>query len=215
MSLTLYYHPLSSFCQKVLSALYEADTPFAPHLVDFGDAGAAAAFRSMWPIGKFPVLRDEARDRVVPESSVIIEYLARHYPGGATLVPAGADGARVVRAKDRFFDLNVQVPMQQIVADRLVPEAERRPNLVAQHRAMLETAYGLIDRDMAERTWAVGERFTMADCAAAPALSYADRVAPIGAQHPHTRRYLGRLKARPSFARAEREAAPYLHMFPV
>jgi len=214
MSLTLYYHPLSSFCQKVLIALYEADTPFAPHLVDFGDTESARQFRALWPVGRFPVLRDAERDRLVPESSVIIEYLARHYPGSAALVPDDADVARVVRAKDRFFDLNVQVPMQQIVGDRLVPEDERRPRVVADGRAMLETAYGLIERDMAERTWAMGERFTMADCAAAPALSYADRVAPIGAQHPHTRRYLERLKARPSFARAEREAEPFFHMFP-
>lgn len=214
MSLTLYYHPLSSFCQKVLVALYEAETPFAPHLVDFGDGESARAFRALWPVGRFPVLRDDARDRLVPESSVIIEYLSRHYPGGAHLIPTDEGAARAVRAKDRFFDLHLQVPMQQIVGDRLAPGAEQRPRIVAQHRAMLETAYGLIERDMTARTWAVGEQFSMADCAAAPALAYAHRVVPIGEAFSATRRYLDRLKARPSFARAEREALPFRHLFP-
>jgi glutathione S-transferase len=213
MTLTLYYHPLSSYCQKVLVALYEADTPFAPHLVDLANAQEADALRRLSPLGRFPVLRDAARDRVVPESTVIIEYLARHYPGGAALIPADPDRARVVRAIDRFFDLHVMTPMQQIVFDRLKPEARKDPHAVAAARAALETAYGLIERDVVQ-TWAAGEAFTMADCAAAPSLAYADRVHPIGTQFPLTGRYLGRLKARHSFARTEREAQPYFHNFP-
>src|SRR5229473_1099674 len=100
MSLKLYFHPLSSFCQKVLVALYENDTPFEPHLVDLGDAAASAALKKMWPIGKFPVLRDDARDRTIPESSIIIEYLAQHYPGRTQLVPADMDLARQMRLRD-------------------------------------------------------------------------------------------------------------------
>ena len=213
MTLTLYYHPLSSYCQKVLVALYEADTPFAPHLVDLGNASESEALRRLSPLGRFPVLVDAARDRVVPESTVIIEYLARHYPGGAALIPADMDRARVVRAIDRFFDLHVMTPMQQIVFDRLKPEARKDPHSVAAARAALETAYSLMER-AGGQTWAVGEAFTMADCAAAPSLAYADRVHPIGPQFEKTARYLKRLKARPSFARAEREAQPFFHNFP-
>jgi glutathione S-transferase len=214
MSLTLYYHPLSSYCQKVLVALYEAGAPFAPHLVDLGDPAQAAALRTHWPLGKFPVLRDDARDRTVPESSVIIEYLARHYPGGSALVPTHEGAARAVRACDRFFDLHVMTPMQQIVADRIRPDGEKFPRSVIEARAALEAAYGVVERAISGRTWATGEAFTMADCAAAPSLAHADRVAPLGERFPLTRRYLERLRARPSFARAEREATPYFHMFP-
>ena len=103
MSLKLYFHPLSSFCQKALIALYENDTPFEPHIVDLGDERSSAAFKKIWPIGKFPVLRDDARDRTIPESSIIIEYLAQHYPGGTRLVPADADLAWQTRLRDRFY----------------------------------------------------------------------------------------------------------------
>src|ERR1700704_147574 len=112
MALTLYFHPLSSFCQKALVALYENDTPFTPHIVDLGDECARAAFLKIWPIGKFPVLRDDANDRTIPESSIIIEYLAQHYPGRTPLVPADADLARQTRLRDRFYDLYVNMPMQ-------------------------------------------------------------------------------------------------------
>ena len=124
MSLHLYFHPLSSFCQKVLIALYENDTPFEGHVVDLGDETQRTDFKKIWPIGKFPVLRDEAARRTVPESSIIIEYLSQHYPGKTELVPADADLARETRMRDRFFDLYVQVPMQKIVGDRLRPAGQ-------------------------------------------------------------------------------------------
>jgi glutathione S-transferase len=111
MSLELYFHPLSSFCQKVLIALYENDTPFAPHIVDLFDPAASANLKAMWPIGKFPVLRDRAKDRIVPETSIIIEYLGQHYPGRTQFVPTDADLARETRLRDRFYDLHVNVPM--------------------------------------------------------------------------------------------------------
>ena len=214
MSLRLYSHPLSSFCQKVLIALYENATPFEQHVVLFEDEASAAALRKLWPIGKIPVLRDDARERTVPESSTIIEYLAQHYPGPVQLVPADADQARQTRLRDRFYDLYVQGPMQKIVGDRLRPEGQRDPYGVEQARAQLETAYRIVDEDMATRTWAMGDSFTMADCAAGPALYYANLVAPLVGAHPHVTAYLNRLAGRPSFSRAIEEAGPYRARFP-
>lgn len=214
MSLKLYFHPLASFCQKVLVAFYENDIPFEPHLVDLGDPASRDAFCSIWPIGKMPVLCDSARDRIVPESSIIIEYLVDHYPTKMPLIPLGADLARQTRLRDRFYDLYVEEPMQKIVGDRLRPEGAHDPFGVAQARAQLRTAYEMIEHDMRSRTWAMGEAFTMADCAAAPALFYADLVEPIGADHPQTAAYRDRLMARPSYARVLAEAEPYMKMFP-
>jgi glutathione S-transferase len=214
MSLKLYFHPLSSFCQKVLIAFYENDTPFEPHIVDLADETSSAEFKKIWPIGKFPVLRDDARDRTVPESSIIIEYLAQHYPGRTQLVPADVDLARQMRMRDRFFDLYVNVPMQKIVTDRLRPEGKHDAHGVEEAKKLLQTAIGMIDQDMATKTWAMGDAFGMADCAAAPALFYADKVMPLGDTHKNTARYLGRLMQRPSFARVIKEAEPYFALFP-
>ena len=214
MSLTLYFHPLSSFCHKALIALYENDTPFAPHIIDMADAASAAELTAVWPIGKFPVLRDAARDRIVPESSIIIEYLDQYYPGSTRLVPADADRARETRLRDRFYDLYVNVPMQKIVTDRLRPAGRNEPHGVAEARVRLRTAIGMVDQDMAAKTWAMGDAFSMADCAAAPGLFYANRVISFGADHRHAAAYLDRLMARPSYARALAEAQPYFANFP-
>jgi glutathione S-transferase len=214
MSLTLHFHPLSSFCQKALTALYENDTPFDRHIVDLMDEASSAAFRKIWPIGKFPVLRDEARDRTIPESSIIIEYLAQHYPGKTQLVPADAELARQTRLRDRFFDLYVNMPMQKVVTDKLRPEGKNDSYGVEEAMARLQTACRMVDEDMAARTWAMGEDFTMADCAAAPALFYADQLMPFAGVYKHAAVYLDRLKARPSFARALEEAQPYWALFP-
>jgi glutathione S-transferase len=214
MSLTLYFHPLASFCQKVLIALYENDTPFEPHLVDLGDATSSAGFKKLWPIGKMPVLRDEAGDRTIPESSIIIEYLAQHYPGRTRLVPEDPDLARQTRLRDRFYDLYVQEPMQKVVTDRLRPAGANDPFGVQQATTLLQTAYGMIDQEMATRTWAMGDEFGMADCAAAPALFYANLVQPYGDAHGNVARYVERLMQRPSFARVVEEARPYSGLFP-
>ena len=214
MSLTLYFHPLSSFCQKALIALYENDIPFTPHMVNLLDEASAAAFRKIWPIGRFPVLRDEARDRTVPESSIIIEYLAQHYPSRTQLVPADGDAARQTRLRDRFFDLYVNVPVGKVVTDRLRPPGRNDPHGVEEGKALLRTSLGMIEQDMAKKTWAMGDSFTMADCAAAPALFYADKVIPFGETHKNAAAYLARLMARPSYARALEEAKPYLKLMP-
>ena len=214
MALTLYYHPLASFCQKVLIALYENDTPFAPRFVDLGDAASAAELKRIWPIGKFPVLRDGAKDQTIPESSIIIEYLSLHYPGTTQLVPTDTEFAWQTRLRDRFFDLHVHEPMQKIVGDRLRPPGRNDPHGVELAKAQLQTAYGMIDRDMATRTWAMGDAFTMADCAAAPPLFYANKMLPFGDTHWNVAAYFDRLMQRPSFARVVKEAQPYMHLFP-
>jgi glutathione S-transferase len=211
MPLTLYLHPLSSYCHKALIALYENGTPFTPHVVDLGDAESAAAFKAIWPIGKFPVLADG--DRIVPESTSIIEYLAVRHPGPVDLIPAEA--ALDVRAADRFFDLHVHTPMQKIIGDRIRPADGKDPYGAAQARGALDTALGIAERRMASRAWAAGDGFTMADCAAAPALFYCDfAVTPLAGSWPNLAAYLGRLKQRPSYARALAEARPYMHMVP-
>jgi glutathione S-transferase len=214
MSLTFYFHPLASYCQKALIALYENATPFTPRLVDLGNEAERAALLKLWPIGKFPVLRDEARDQTVPESSIIIEYLDRHYPGHTKLVPADADLAWQTRLRDRFYDLYVHEPMQKIVADRLRPTDKRDSFGVEEARARLQTSYGMIEQEMATKTWALGDRFTMADCAACPSLFYANLVMPFGDTYKNVAAYFDRLKARPSYARVLEEAEPYLKLFP-
>jgi len=213
MTIKLYYHPLSSYCWKALIALYENATPFDPVLVDLGEETSRAAFYKLWPIGKFPVIEDKARNWMVPESSIVIEYLAQHYPGPVALVPADPDAARQVRMRDRFFDLHIHNHMQKITGDRLRPAGAKDPFGVEQARAQMRTALGLVESDVGEG-WLMGEAFTMADCAAAPALFYADKVAPLAEEFPKTAAYLARLKIRPSFARVLEEAGPYFHLFP-
>jgi glutathione S-transferase len=214
MSLKLYFHPLSSFCQKALVALYENDTPFEPVIVDLFDAKSSAALKAIWPIGRFPVLRDEANDRTVPESSIIIEYLDQHYPGRTQLVPADAELARQMRLQDRFYDLYVNVPMQKVVTDKLRPPGKNDPYGVEAARTLLHTACSMIEQEMATKTWATGDAFTMADCAAAPALFYANMLTSLGDTYPNTAAYLRRLMDRPSFARAIKEAQPYFALVP-
>src|SRR5262245_35286258 len=208
MSLTLHFHPLSSFCHKALIALYESDTPFTPNIVNLQNEAERAALCALWPIGKFPVLEDHARDWSVSESSIIIEYLDQHYPGRTRLVPADLDLARQMRFRDRFFDLYIHLPMQKIVGDRLRPKDKTDPYAVEEARTLMTTALAMVDQAMAAKTWANGETFTMADCSAGPALFYADKVMPFAMRHPHAAAYLNRLTERPSYARALKEAEP-------
>jgi glutathione S-transferase len=214
MSLTLHFHPLASFCWKVLIALYENDTPFVPHPVDLGNEAERAALLKLWPIGKFPVLRDDAKDRTIPESSIIIEYLDNHYPGRTRFIAADEKLALQTRLRDRFYDIYVHLPMQKIVGDRLRPQGQKDPQGVEEAKAQLQSCYGMIDKDVATKTWAMGEAFSIADCAASPALFYANKVMPFGDSHENLTAYFDRLTARPSFARVIKEAEPYFSMFP-
>ena len=215
MSLTLHYHPLASFCWKALIALYENGVAFTPKLVDLGNPAERAALLKLWPVGKFPVLQDDLRGEIVPESSVVIEYLDRHYPGAARLIPDNADRALQTRLRDRFYDLYVHLPMQKIMGDRLRPEANKDPHGVEEARAQLRNSYAMIEGQMAGGGWAMGEDFGLADCAAAPALFYANTVVPFGATEKNLSAYLGRLMGRPSFARVLQEAQPYFSLFPL
>ncbi|MGL3213048.1 glutathione S-transferase family protein [Bradyrhizobium sp. BR 1433] len=218
MSLTLHYHPLSSFCWKALIALYENGTPFTPNMVNLGDPAERAALLALSPIGRFPVLRDETRDETVPESSIVIEYLGRHYPGAVRLIPEDPDLALQTRLRDRFLDLYVHLPMQKVVGDRLRPADSKDPHGVAEARAQLRTSYAILDQQLdpqrARGGWMMGEHFSLADCAAAPTMFYGNKVEPFGDGHRHLAAYLERLMARPSFARVLKEAEPYFGMFP-
>lgn len=211
MSLTLHFHPLSSYCMKALVGLYELGVPFTANLVDLGDPAQRAALAKLWPMAKFPVLRDEARGETVVESTIILDWLDHHHGGG--LVPEAADAARECRLRDRFFDLYVNDPMGRIVMDKLRPVEKRDPLAVEQAKAQLSTAYGIAEEWLQRGPWALGDAFSMADCAAAPALFYADKVLPLG-HHRNVSAYLARLRERPSFARVLREAEPYFSMFP-
>lgn len=214
MALTLYLHPLASFCHKVLIALYENAVPFTPVIVDFADPGSAAAHIERWPVGKIPVLHDSVGNRVVPETSIIIDYLQHHYAGPVRLIPDAPALALDVRLWDRFFDLYVSVPMQKIVGDRLRPEGAKDPHGVAEAHATLETAFDMVEGQLSGRRWITGEDLSMADCSAMPALFFASFVHRFGAGRPQVADYLARLQARPSVQRVLSEARPYFRYFP-
>ena len=210
-ALILHMHPLASYCWKVLIALYEAGTPFRTVQID-GVRKENDAYAALWPIAKMPLLQDG--ERVVPETSIIIDYLQARYPGATDLIPADADAAREVRLWDRFFDLYVHTPMQKFVSDRLRPEGAKDAAGVADAGAMLGTAYAMLERRMAARAWVAGDAFSMADCAAMPPLFYADAVHPYRASYPALAAYFERLVSRPSVQRVIREAQPWLRYFP-
>jgi glutathione S-transferase len=208
--LTLYAHPLSSFCWKALVALYENDTPFDMHVLDQTTWGAYA---EKWPVARMPALEDSDRKQFIPEASIIIEYLDQHYRGRTRFVPDNADLARDVRLWDRFFDLYIQVPMQKTVGDRIRAADKKDPQGVEEAKRLIATSYGVLEKQLGDRAFVVGDSFTMADCAAAPALFYAAKNVPIDG-HPKSAAYLERLVRRPSFARALKEAEPFFHMYP-
>jgi glutathione S-transferase len=215
MPLKLYYHPLASFCWKALIALYETETRFEPVLVELADPASRSEFLKVWPIGKFPVLLDEERGFTLPESTIIIEYLSEYHAGATQLLPSDRDLARATRFYDRFFDLYVHEPMQKIVTDQLRPPGRNDPHGVEQAKALLGISYDFIETEMRDNGWAVGDCFTLADCAAAPALFYADQALPFRESHSRAAAYLDRLIQRPSFARVLTEAEPYFHNFPL
>ncbi len=216
MSLTLYFHPLSSFCHKALIALYENDTPFEPRIIHLEKPKERAELTSLWPYAKFPVLRDDQNGEsvIVAESSTIIEYLDEHYPGKSKLVPASAARAREARFVERLYDLYVNMSVGKFAADKFRPAEKQDPHGVAEAMALIETTYGVIEKDMAKRTWAIGDEFTIADCAAAPALFFSNQLIPLKNSHKNSAAYLARLLERPSVARVISEAGPYLRFFP-
>ena len=212
MKPSLFAHPFSSYCQKVLIALYENGTDFTYRRIGPEDPTAMSELESLWPLKKFPVLLAEGRAYV--ESSVIIEYLSIHHPGRTILVPRDPDDALEVRMFDRFFDNYVMTPMQRIVADYMRADSARDPMGVREAHGLLESAYGWLNLALENRSWAAGGTFTLGDCAAAPSLFYADWVHEISEKHPRVRAYRARLLARPSIARTVDEARPYREFFP-
>lgn len=214
MSLTLHAHPLSSFCWKVLIGLYENDIAFENVMVNLGDPAVREAFRKLSPMGKMPALRDEARDETVNETSVILDYLDLHYPGPVRFAPTDADLAWRTRFWDRFFDHYIHHPMQRIVADRLRPPEAKDGFGVDEAYGQLAQACDHLEDVLADgRVWMSGD-FGLADCAAMPALFYADKVQPFEDRWPLCRNYLERLKARPSVQRVLTEAEPFFKYFP-
>lgn len=213
MPLQLYAHPFSSYCQKVLTALYENGTPFEFRLLDDPKGPAMRELTRIWPMRRFPVLVDD--DRSVIEASCIIEHLALYHPGPVQLVPDDPREALEVRLMDRFFDNYISTPQQKIVLDAIRQPQDRDPYGVAEARAMLETSYAWLETKLQGRQWAAGEHFSLADCGAAPFLFYADWTHAIGDGFPTVHAYRRRLLARPSFARAVDEARPYRPFFPL
>ncbi|WP_041863058.1 glutathione S-transferase family protein [Bordetella petrii] len=213
MALQLYFHPFSSYCQKALIAFYENGIAFEPQMLEGPDSPAMRQLARLWPMKRFPVLVDG--DQTIMESSCIIEYLGLHYPGPVRLIPEDPRAALEVRMLDRFFDNYVSTPQQKVVFDALRAADERDPYGVQQARQMLETAYAWLEQRLQGRQWAAGAEFTLADCAAAPFLFYADWTHPIGPAHTNVIAYRRRLLRRPSFARAVDEARPYRPFFPL
>jgi len=212
MSLTLYAHPFSSYCQKVLIALYENATPFEYREIGPEDPSVAETWARLWPMKRMPVLVDG--DRTILESTAIIEHLDLKHQGAARLIPDDPDAAVEARMMDRVFDNYVMTPMQKFTFDLLRPAESRDPYGVQQARDMLDTSYAWLDGALAGKTWATGDAFTLADCAAAPALFYADWVHEIPAALATLKAYRARLLARPSVARCVDEARPFRHFFP-
>jgi glutathione S-transferase len=212
MTLRLYAHPFSSYCQKVLIALYENAIPFDLAMLLPEHPDIAAEHARLWPLRKMPVLADG--ERTVVEASIIIEHLDQFHPGRVRMVPDDPRTALEVRMMDRIFDNYVMTPMQQIVFDFMREQDRRDPEAVAGARQLLVSAYRWLDVAIADREWATAAGFGLADCAAAPSLFYADWVQPIPEDLERLRAYRRRLLARPSFARAVDEARPYRHFFP-
>jgi len=212
MTLVLFGHPFSSYCQKVLVALYENATPFRFRAFGPDDPAAAEEWAALWPLKRMPVLQDGAR--TVMEASVIVEYLDLRHPGPQRFLPAGPEAALAVRLLDRVFDNYVMTPVQRIVFDHMRQPEARDAQGVAEAHALLASAYDWLEGELAGRAWAAGADFGLADCAAAPALFYADWVHPIGPARPRLAAYRARLLGRPSFARAVDEARPYRSFFP-
>lgn len=206
--LTLYGHPISSYTWKVLAALYENDTPFAFVTVD---QNTYADFIAKWPMGKFPILLD--RGRMITETSVIVEYLDAYYPGRTRLVPKDFDTALEVRRWDRVFD-HLNTTMSKIVVDNIRPEGQRDPYGVEEAKRIIGGIYTVIETQLGDRAFIVGDALTLADCSAAPSLWYAARNAPLDGAFPRIAAYLERLKAWPAFARAVKESEPLFHLYP-
>jgi glutathione S-transferase len=207
----IYAHPFSSYCQKAFTVFYEKGVPFTLRLLSPDNPDNVAEHRALWPLARFPVL--QAGEQTVLESTVIIEWLDQRHPEPARLIPPEPDAALEVRMLDRIFDNYVMTPMMTIVGDRMRPEGAHDAHGVERAHATLDSALRWLDARMSARDWAAADRFSLADCAAAPSLFYADWVHPLDG-YASVARYLRRLRERPSFARCVEDARPARALFP-
>jgi glutathione S-transferase len=212
LTLQLFAHPFSSYCWKVLIPLWADGTEFEYRNVDPSHPGVMEELRTLWPFGKFPILVDDGA--VIAETTCIIEHLQAHHPGPNVWIPEGDEGRRV-RFLDRFFDLYIQGNMQPAVNHALRPEGHGDAYGAEQGRKNLRLAYDWLEANLPDSEWATGDSFTLADCAAAPALFYADWIDPIGDARPRLSAYRARLLAHPPVSRAVEEARPYRAYFPL
>ena len=212
MAIELFAHPFSSYCQKAIIALHEHGVDWTLRMIEPGSEWNTE-WEAIWPIRRFPVLREGGR--VVPEASAIIEHLHARHRTTTPLIPDDPDDAVEVRMLDRFFDHYVSDPQARIVVNALRREDQRDPLAGQEAQELLDRAYAWLDARMAGRTWAVGEAFSMADCAAAPSLFYADWTHPIGDRFANVSAYRARMLRRPSIARAVDAARPYRQLFPL
>jgi glutathione S-transferase len=211
MPMKLYFNPVSSYSQKVLVALYEKGCAFEPVIVNLMDPKEIESYKKIYPVVKIPFVRIEDKSLDLAESSVIIEYLDRHFPGGTKLIPDDPELALQVRMQDRFFDLYINDAVTKILFDGFRPQGMNDAFGVQQARNRLDLMYAMFDQQMANRKWAVGETFSMADCAASPALFYARMLHPFEA-YPNVTAYFNRLMERPTYQRVVKEAEPFLAM---
>ena len=209
----LFGHPFSSYTWKALIAFWEKDIAFDFRALGPDHPENGEEFAHLWPIGKFPLLLDGGRQ--VMEATSIIDYLEVAFPQATRLIPEDPLSAQHVRMLDRIFDNYVMEPTQRVVANAMLPERRQDPENVAAAEAALDRIYDWLDAHLAKREWAAFDDFSLADCAAAPSLFYADWVLPIGDTRPHLSAYRGRLLARPTIARAVEGARPYRHLFPL
>ncbi|MGJ4733022.1 glutathione S-transferase family protein [Leptospira levettii] len=213
-NLLLYYHPLASFCHKVLIAMYENGTEFEPRFVDLSEEESRSELFAYWPVGKIPLLRDRMQNQIIPETSVIIEYICEYYPGSANLLPSVPQKAIEVRLWDRFFDLYISDSVQKIVLDRIRLEGQKDPFGVERAYERLSVAYGMLEKQLDAKNYIVSDTFTMADCAAVPALFYADTLLSFQKDYPKLTNYFERLLEKSSVKRTLDEAEPFFYMYP-
>jgi glutathione S-transferase len=213
MTLILHEHPFAAYCWKALIPLFELDLPFERRLVD--DEADRARLAELWPMASIPVLVDEDAGLTLPESTAIIEYLDG-LSDGPRLIPADPADALQVRLWDRIVDWHVMTPMQKIVGDSLRPEGSGDPEGVREAHATLDRAYALLNSHLAGRQWLAGTAFSLADCAAAPAMYYGRVVHRWDEEGlSDLTRYFTALTARPSVAQIIDEARQYRDLFPL
>lgn len=202
----LYYFPLSTYSQKVLIALYEKGMEFDAEITNLFDPDVASKYREIYPMGKVPLLLDDD-EHMVPESSIIIEYIDKM--AEPTLIKGDADQSRKIRFKDRMYDLYLNESVTTLLFQNMKPEDQRDQSRMATAQSRIDVMYMFMESEFEKQPFSSGNEFSLSDCAAAAGLFYAEQQAPF-ADRPNLQRYWERLKSMPSVQRVHAEAAPYL-----